>query len=72
MKHNFVLIPKEEIVGGGPMTIFVRCTNKDCIAGADLSMGDAEQFLEDIKAKSKGNCPFQLFSFMKKDSLEGI
>jgi len=58
MKHNFVLIPKEKIIMGGPMEIFIRCKNKGCIAGVDWSGGDPKEQLKLTKKNVKGDCPF--------------
>ena len=64
-KHNFYLVPKEKIIMGGPMNVFVRCKNKGCIAGAELSFGDEQEFLKQVIKNSKDNCPFTVKDFFK-------
>lgn len=58
-KHNFVLIPREKIIMGGPMNVFIRCKNKGCIAGIDwCSLEDEQKLLGEAKKLLPNNCPY--------------
>lgn len=58
-KHNFVLVPREKIIMGGPMNVFIRCKRKGCVAGIDWSsLEDPKVLLGRAKKESPSNCPY--------------
>ena len=64
-KHNLVLIPREKIIMGGPMNVFIRCKNKGCIIGIDwMSLDDPKVLLErankEMNIGREENCPYKL------------
>lgn len=59
MKHNFKLIPKEKIIMGGPMNVFIRCNNKGCIAGMDWATSeDPKILLQQVQKEAIPNCSY--------------
>ena len=59
-QHNLQLIPREKILMGGPMNIFIRCINRGCIAGIDWCTPESsEKLLKEAKAKFPNNCPYK-------------
>lgn len=60
-KHKLYLVPKEKIIAGGPMNIFIRCKNKGCSVGIDwMSLEDPEILLEKTRKDIKSDCPYSI------------